>query len=222
MINRNPIRVPLVAACAVAVAACGPTGSSEVARFDSTPKSCAALTKSTASAISDFAGSIYTNVGLSRQNLDALPPTPGVRDYGCQVNFVAADVLHGPTGTPTSRSVTVSFKLYESGVSDAKDSFQVLRDTATGKPKVSAAQTVAGIGDEGYVVDDASTSSARTTVTFRSSNLKIDVTSSGADFVDGRMADGPPSSGLVAGVHSAAEAIARAVAPNLESIVNDD
>ncbi|MFD6456323.1 hypothetical protein ACFWF3_36670 [Nocardia sp. NPDC060220] len=116
----------------------------------------------------------------------------------------------------------MSFKLHDSGVSEAKNSFQISRDAATGKPKVSAAKPVAGVGDEGYAVDDASTSYARTTVTFRSSNLVVRIGASGTDFVDGRMADGPPSPELVAGVHGAAEAIARAVTPNLESIVNDN
>ncbi|MFD3507067.1 hypothetical protein [Nocardia sp. NPDC058666] len=115
----------------------------------------------------------------------------------------------------------MSFKLYDSGVSGAEESFQISRDAATGKPKVSAAKAVAGIGDEGYVVDDSSLSSAKTTVTFRSSNLVVRVGASGDDFGASGMDDGSPSSELVSGVHNAAEAIARAVATNLEPIVND-
>ncbi|MEV0539711.1 hypothetical protein [Nocardia salmonicida] len=221
---RKSISLPLILACAFAVAACGQERSSELARFDRTPKSCSALTKSTASVISDFAGSMYTSVGLSKVNLDELPPTPGARDYGCDARFLAAGYPSGPPGKPATRSINVSFKLYDSGdqVAGAKNSFQISRDAATGKPKVSAAIPVTGIGDEAYAVDDASLSSAYTTVTFRSSNMVVTVGARGSDFGDSRLADGAPSSELIAGVHSASEAVAHAVGTNLESIVNDN
>lgn len=222
--TRKSFVLSLAVGCAFVLAGCGPEGSPEQARFDRTPKSCAALTKATASAISDFAGSMYTNGGLSRVNLDELPPTPGARDYGCDARFLAAGYPSGQVGKPATRSVNVSFKLYDSGdqVSAAKNGFQIQRDAATGKPRVSAAKPVVAIGDEAYAVDDASMSSAYTTVTFRSSNLVITVGARGSDFGDSRLDDGAPSPELVAGVHSAAEAIAHAVAPNLESIVNDN
>ncbi|MCA2209282.1 hypothetical protein [Nocardia rosealba] len=156
-------------------------------------------------------------------NLDELPPTPGARNYGCDVHFIAAGFPSGPAGEPATRSVNVSFKLYDSGdrTGKAKDSFRLLRDSATEKPKVSAAKSITGLGDEAYVVDDASLSSASTAVTFRISNMMVTVGARGSDFGEGRSNNGEPSPGLVASVHSATEAIAHAVAPNLDSIVNE-
>lgn len=226
MVRTQPLRASFTTVCiAVAVSACAREAAvSDLPRFDNLPRGCAALSRAVEPELVEFAGELYTTDEFSRMNLDDAPQPMRESQYGCTIRFALSSTTNRSAGSPKVRAVRVLFDIGRGSdpVGDARTSIWAAREYATKISPTEEEPSSLNLGDEALVIaQEDSIRGATSQVTFRLSNMVVDVSASGQDVTEhDSLSDSPASAELKSSVRRASEALARKIAADLDAIIN--
>ncbi|MFC9896831.1 hypothetical protein ACFVMC_24365 [Nocardia sp. NPDC127579] len=204
----------LAVACFTACSPEGTTGSEENRpRFATTPSSCTQVARPIDGAIKSFAGSLYSST-VSIDDRGGVQQDIIHQHLSCSVSYFDRDGLPASRTQDQPKSRIVSLLILRSttdkSVELAKNSFQ------KNFGEIANALKLPGIGDDAFIYDteEPSVGTLRGTVRFRVSNVEIVV---GATAGNSSQKLDTPS--LKTEVRSTAEAMARTLADNLDSVM---